>query len=148
MAVLREIFPSGSIADGELSYTAVIARNQGRWAAVRKQGEETWSFPGGSIEDGETPLEGARRELWEETGALEYQLHLLGQYSVDRGGKITYGNIYYAEILLIGELPASEIEEVRFFSDFPLVQTRFPQIMPPLFYFAQDRIHAQYSEKE
>lgn len=31
-------------------------------------GEEYWGVPGGGIDDGETPVEGARRELFEETG--------------------------------------------------------------------------------
>ncbi|MDF2670703.1 MAG: hydrolase [Paenibacillus sp.] len=32
------------------------------------KGEEIWTFPGGSIEDGETPSEAAIREVREETG--------------------------------------------------------------------------------
>lgn len=38
----------------------------------------TFEFPGGSIEDGETPLEGARREWTEETGMLAPTLDPVG----------------------------------------------------------------------
>jgi 8-oxo-dGTP pyrophosphatase MutT (NUDIX family) len=40
-----------------------------------------WSFPGGSIEPGETPVEAARRELWEETGLRVGELAPYGVFT-------------------------------------------------------------------
>ena len=33
---------------------------------------DTWESPGGHIDEGETPLEAAERELYEETGAIDF----------------------------------------------------------------------------
>lgn len=48
---------------------------------------ETWCWPGGSIEDGESPAEAARRETYEEVGAdASWPLHLIDT----RSGFATY----------------------------------------------------------
>jgi len=46
----------------------VIIKNE-RIVMVRQfyKGEQLWTFPGGSIEEGETPEEAAVREVYEET---------------------------------------------------------------------------------
>lgn len=46
-----------------------------------KEGDKPeWCFPGGSVEVGETPFAGVRRELFEETGLTAYKLELIASY--------------------------------------------------------------------
>ncbi len=40
-----------------------------------------WEFPGGQIEEGESLLDGLRREIWEETGAIAEIGGLAGVYA-------------------------------------------------------------------
>jgi 8-oxo-dGTP pyrophosphatase MutT (NUDIX family) len=47
---------------------SVFCRHAGEILLVRHRRLGTWLPVGGEVEPGETPLEAARRELWEETG--------------------------------------------------------------------------------
>lgn len=47
---------------------AVYPRHQGRTLVILHKRLGKWLPPGGELQDGETPLEAARRELFEETG--------------------------------------------------------------------------------
>jgi 8-oxo-dGTP diphosphatase len=55
-------------------YAGVLALHDGDVALVREEypawGGEFWNVPSGRVEDGETPAEGAARELAEETGLV------------------------------------------------------------------------------
>lgn len=69
-------------ADSDLIRCAVIAaKYRGKWVFCRHKERKTWEFPGGHIEKGETAEAAAGRELYEETGALEYRLYPVAAYS-------------------------------------------------------------------
>ena len=55
-------------------YASVLAFHASRVVLVREEyptwGGEFWNVPSGGVEEGETPVEGAARELAEETGLV------------------------------------------------------------------------------
>ncbi len=76
------------------------------------------------IEAGETPLKAAKRELYEETGAIDFDIEPLCDYYIN--GEITgrhfdgNGQVYFAIVHTLGELPpGSEMELIDFFDSLP-----------------------------
>ncbi|MFJ9740852.1 NUDIX hydrolase [Streptomyces sp. NPDC101166] len=62
--------------------SAAIITDNGRVLMVRrrvKEGELSWQFPAGGIEDGESPEQAAVRETLEETGLKVEATSLIGQ---------------------------------------------------------------------
>jgi len=114
-----------------LRFAVIISNYKGRWIYCKHKERTTWENPGGRIETGETPLEAAKRELQEETGAIEYNLKPLCVYSVLMGTE-SYGLLCYAEIERLGDLPDTEIGEIDFFDSVPKNLT-YPDIQPKLF---------------
>lgn len=63
----------------------ILLQHRAVWSA---QGG-TWGIPGGAIDEGETPQQGAIRECWEETGVPGPNgegIEIIGEYCVDREG--------------------------------------------------------------
>lgn len=84
-----------------------------------------WVLPGGLIEPGESPADGAVRETWEETGLIVDLTGILGVYGgkeliVDyvNGDRASYVGTIFRGRIVGGELRADEDEilEVRYFS--------------------------------
>ena len=123
-------------ADGPLlRFAVIIARSGGRWVLCKHRQRDTFEVPGGHREPGEAIIDTARRELYEETGAIEYDISPVCVYSVTtpdkNGGAETFGALFFAEITrLEGELH-SEIESVHLFEDLPQNWT-YPDIQPKL----------------
>lgn len=122
----------GSIDEELLDFVVIPARYKDKWIFVRHKERETWEMPGGHIEDGESILEAARRELFEETGAVEFEISAICDYSVAREEITTYGRLFISNIIKLDVLPETEIGEVRLFDTIPENLT-YPYIQSLLF---------------
>ena len=118
-----------------LKYAVILARSGGKWLLCRHRDRQTWEIPGGHREEGEEIDRAARRELFEETGAVEFGLSPVCFYSVTgeiNAGTERFGKLYFAEIEKLGPLPPFEIAETRLFDELPEALT-YPDIQPELF---------------
>ena len=75
----------------------------------------TWEAPGGHREDGEDILETAKRELYEETGAITFDITPICIYSVTApdnfDGMETFGKLFFSDIHTFEKELHSEIEK-------------------------------------
>jgi 8-oxo-dGTP diphosphatase len=85
----------GSVRWGRYGAAGALFRHvdpQGEvWYFVARRSERThqggtWAVPGGALDDGETPLEGALREFEEEIGPFQVPYRVMSVHQDDHGG--------------------------------------------------------------
>lgn len=120
-----------------IEVVAAIIESEGRYLIARrspgKHLEGFWEFPGGKIEDGETPEESLRREMREEFDVHADVGNYLGDNVHDYGSKVIRLLAY--EVSVTGDLLQSTdhdciewatLEEMRNYhlaeADIPLLQ--------------------------
>ena len=143
------------VDDMFLRFAVIIARHNGKWVFCKHRERDTYELPGGHREPGERILDAARRELQEETGAIEFSIHpvcvysVIGKNRVNESGEECYGMLYVANVETFqGELH-SEMEQVLLLDHLPTKWT-YPDIQPLLVeeYMRRMRTNWEWSQVE
>jgi len=132
------IYPLGSLEN--YKFTVICTSYQGKWLLSRHKKRSTWETQGGHIEPGETPMDCAGRELFEESGVKDAELVPVCDYwgFDDRG--CSNGMVFLAVVHSLGELPESEMKETGLFEHLPENLT-YPMVTPSLCNEAQKILH-------
>jgi len=133
-----------SVPEELLRFAVIISKTDGKWVFCKHEERTTWEVPGGRREPGEDILETAKRELREETGAIDFTLRPICAYSVKGRNSInktdddiSYGMLFAADIFSFGEI-RSEIESISITEELPDNWT-YPEIQPKLMNEAERR---------
>ena len=104
-------------------YVVIVAFYNDKCIWVRKRNAVSWEIPGGHVEAGELVEEAAQRELWEETGAKEFALHSVCDFSIRSANGYSYNRLFYCKVAELDEIPEFEIGERMYSNKIPKVLT-------------------------
>ena len=123
-------YPLGTLES--YTYVVIFSLYEGKLLFSRHKRRGTFETQCGHFERGETPLEAAERELFEESGAVGYELRPAFDYWAGDAAAGAGGRVFVARIHKIGSLPESEIAETALFTRLPENLT-YPDITPVLY---------------
>lgn len=132
------------VSDELLKFAVIISKTNGKWVFCKHKERNTYEVPGGCRELGETIIDTAKRELTEETGAVEFEIKPVCVYSVkgktrvnENGEDESFGMLFVADIFSFGQIN-SEIEKI-IITDTLIEDWTYPLIQPKLIEEAKRR---------
>lgn len=139
---MKEVKFYETIEDGLLKFAVIITKTENKYVFCKHRERDTWEIPGGHREPGEKILDTAKRELYEETGALEFTIEPVCVYSVTApdhfDGEESFGMLYFADVKKFEQEIHSEIEKIMITEKLPDRWT-YPDIQPKLMEEAERR---------
>lgn len=133
------------VNDELLKFAVIISRTEGKWVFCKHKERETYEVPGGHRELNESIFETAKRELMEETGAVDFSIKPVCIYSVKGKTRVnetvddeSFGMLFIADIFSFEEELHSEIEKILI-TDNLVDNWTYPQIQPKLLEEAKKR---------
>lgn len=118
-------------------YVAVCTFYNGKYVLSRHKLRSTWETQGGHIEENETPLDTAKRELFEESGIRDADIYPVCDYYGFNSKAHSNGVILIALAHSMGELPKYEMKEIGVFDELPEELT-YPKATPIFFKKAKE----------
>lgn len=127
-----KFYNPGEIENNRFKYAIICASYRGKWIYVKNMDRKGWEIPGGHREEDEDINRTAARELFEETGAVRYDVIPVCDYSVTIDEITAFGRLFYGDVIEMGPLPESEICEIKLIKAIP-DSLEYPQIQTQLY---------------
>ena len=113
------------------SFVRVVIQNEkGELLVIFEKKWNCWVFPGGKIEPNETPLQAAKREVFEETNLIIEDLEIVAEQNFDAKSQGYVGYLVKAN-KYSGEIKIKELEKI---ADIQFKQIDYDFAVNRLFY--------------
>ncbi|QOR34179.1 NUDIX domain-containing protein [Clostridium sp. 'deep sea'] len=119
------------VQDELLKFAVLGTRYHNKWVFVKHQARDTWEVPGGHREANEDINDTAKRELYEETGAIDFKITPICNYSVSTENTESFGRLFLCEVFEFEKELNFEINVREYFNELPINLT-YPGIQPYL----------------
>lgn len=111
-----------TVDDKLLKFAVIVAKSNGKWVFCKHKERDTYECPGGHREAGENIDDAARRELYEETSAIDYSIKPICVYSVtdpdNFNGVETFGKLFLLILLHLKRSCTAKLKRLNYLTSY------------------------------